>query len=508
MERNDQTDLLPNLILQHMPEAVITVDKKWAVSFMNPAAEILTGWTLKAALERNLGEILTLLDADTSEEIKIPSMRAFSRDSVPVVYWNLAMSSTDGNKTPVDAVFTAMKNIHGSATGCLLILTNVSVRNKHEKEFLNRQKIEAIANMAGSLAHDFSNSLAMISGHASSISDNLIPKTRAHEESLRILEAAKRAGNIAKRLISISRIGAVKTNMKIETVALGAIVKEAIKMAEESFESQKISFKIRNLENMPSIMADDRQLLDCLLNLILNSLDAMPDGGTITIDAGEITLRKINYTILRVRDTGCGMSKDVLLHAFEPFFTTKPAGAGAGLGLTVVQSSLGRWGGFVKIRSRPKQGTSVRLFLRKARIQPAREPSRGTKSGLESILIIDDSKALLEKNAAILKNAGYKVHSASCGEEGLQLYKKYADEINLSIIDLIMPGTGGKEILGEILAANPTAQIIMTSGFSRDYVRTSLERGAWGFIQKPFSSDHLLTAVRKILDQESAAKAE
>jgi len=504
----EQSGIPCDLILQNLPEAVIVTDKKWSIVYMNPAAETLTGWIQKTALGKDLSQIVRLLGRENRQELKIPSAHGFQNDKKSVNYLQCLSLSADNAETPVDASFAAIANPRSAGHGYLAIMSDITACLKLNEEHVNRQKISAISNMANYLARDFSDSLGTISGHASAIADNLIPKTRAHEEALRILQATKRAGILAKHLMSIARISDTSTDMKVEAISLGTVVKDAVKILEESLLSQTTSFKIRNPEGMPHIMADERQLVDCLINLLLNSIDAMPNGGTVAIDAAETVSGKNSFAVLRLRDSGVGMTKDVLMRAFDPFFTTKPAGAGSGLGLTVVKSFIERWGGFIKIRSRPDHGTSIRLFMRKARVQPARMTTRSAKVTLETILIVDDSKPLLEKNAAILRNADYNVHATTSADDGIELYAKHADEIDLAIIDLVMPGTDGRKVLEKILALNPTASIIMTSGFSRDYVRKTLERGAWGFIQKPFTADHLLTTVRKTLDQNSVLQAD
>lgn len=508
MEQKEHTGLPPATVLQHLPEAVIATDKKWVVTFTNPAADELTGLTGKSAAGKNLAEVIKLFSRDKNTEMNPLASRTFMQDRKPCSFLNCIIQCISGNRTPVDVFFAPLSGPKGPLNGYIVVIHDITERAKLDEEFINKQKIEAIANIAGGLAHDFTNSLGVITGHASSIADNLIPKTRAHEEALRILESSKHCGNIVKHLMSIARIGSTKTDMKVEAVPLDNIVKDAVNIMEESFASHKISFKIRNSSAMSYVMADDRQMLDCLVNLLLNSTEAMPDGGTVTIDAVEATFRKTSYVALRIRDNGRGMPNSVLKHVFDPFFTTKAPGLGAGLGLTVVMNSLQRWGGFIKIRSRPQQGTSIRLFLRKAKEQPARDTAKGSRDIRETILFVDDSAPCVEKYSAILKEAGYNVYAASGGLEGIDIYRKRVDEIDLSIIDLVMPGTDGRKVLEEILAFNPTASIIMSSGFSRDYVRTSLERGAWGFIQKPFSPDHFLTTVRKMLDQNNVVKSE
>ncbi len=507
MDQKEHNCPIEEAIFSSMPEAVFLADRKWRIVMMNPSAEALTGHSCKSSTGRILSDILKLHDSQTRKTLKLQKPGNKSGNGHSRNYWNLVLSSTASPEIFVDCSVMLLNGTKQSQ-GCYLVtLKNVSEKTALDCELLNKSKISAIANLASSLAHDFTNTLAVISGHASAIADNLIPKTRAHEEALRILESAKRAGNLTKHLMSIARIGDAKADIKLEPVHLGNVVKDAVTVMEESCSSQTLTFKARNPDAMPYVTADERQILDCLINLMINSTEAMPKGGTITIDAEDITHRKTNYVALRIRDNGNGMSREVLSRVFDPFFTTKPAGTGIGLGLTVVRTSLQRWGGFVKVYSRPGHGTSVKLFLRKAKTQPPKDSLRGDKAGRETLHLVDDTPTLLEKSAQILKSEGYNIYKAENGEEGLRIYQKHADDIDLAIIDFVMPGANGKKVF-EGLEINPTASIIMTSGFSREYVRISLEKGAWGYLQKPFSPEHLLTTVRRILDQHLLVKPE
>ena len=176
-----------------------------------------------------------------------------------------------------------------------------------------------------------------------------------------------------------------------------------------------------------------------------------------------------------------------------------------GLGLTIVETSLRKWDGFVKVRSQPEHGSSFRLFLPKAVGQAPRK-ARQSKVGGETALVVDDDIKTRKVFASILREAGYKVHLAADAKQFLETYKKRFDEIDVAIVDLIMPDFDGKEVLNAILDINPTALVIMTSGFSRDYVRGYLERGSWGFAQKPVDSNQLLTTMRRLLDQQVARR--
>jgi nitrogen-specific signal transduction histidine kinase/CheY-like chemotaxis protein len=371
-----------------------------------------------------------------------------------------------------------------------------------ERDDLDRHKIEAIGHIAGNVARNYKDWLGIVAGHASAIADNLIPETRAHEEAMKMLDATKMAGRISNQLESIARASDASIEIKIGPVAMADVVRKSVNTIRSMIGKQKIEFKIRNPEQMPHVMADAAQLPDCLMNLLLNSVEAMPDGGTITVD----TVIKIDgnkdYVVLRVRDAGCGMTKEVIERMYEPFFTTKKRGSALGLGLTVVQSSVQQWNGYIKARSQPGHGSSFRVFIPRARIRVAKDAKKSTRAGAETILVVDDNEQILAEARSTLRDAGYRVFAASSGEECISLYKRHATEINLLIIDVVMPGHDGKEVLKGILEIDPTAHIIMTSGFSRDYVRTYLERGEWGFVQKPYAERHLLSVVRGVLDRE------
>jgi len=355
------------------------------------------------------------------------------------------------------------------------------------------------------VAHDLNHWLALISGHALSIADNLLPNTRAHEEALKIIISTRYVGGLAKRLLGIARASRTGSTVRTEQIALDEAVTNAVSMAEATLPDRHIRFKIRGLGKVPYVVANSDQLLDCLINLFLNSADAMAKGGTVTIDAREISERNKNFVVLRVHDTGRGMSKEVLSHIFEPFFTTKGADSALGLGLTVVKNSLEQWGGFVKVWSKPNRGTCFSLYIPRGTLQSRKEQKKTASAGGETVLVVDDDVAILNETKKMLKDEGYKVLTASSGAEGISVFKKNLKGIQISAIDVVMPDKDGKSVLKKIREIDPTALIIMTSGFSRDYVRSYLERGAWSFLQKPLDRVQLLSLVRRMLDEKMAA---
>ena len=368
----------------------------------------------------------------------------------------------------------------------------------------SRRQVELMAGMASSIAHDFSNSVGIIAGHAASIADHLIPRTHAHEEALAILDATKHAGSLIKRLLSFARSGKTTGEQFTESVALHNVVDDAIAIARNAFAGKHVAFKVMDLRDVPQVAVDAGQFLELLLNLFRNAVDAMPEGGTISIDASQQSVDSTQYVILRVRDNGVGMTPEVRHRILEPFFSTKGDSAGLGLGLTVVRHAVESWGGLVKVRSTLGHGSSFRLFLPRAASEKAEAVRQKEKPARATILVVDDDESCLAELESILKGEGYATLTARGGEEGLALFEKHAGRIGLLVVDVVMPGTDGKQLLGKILESDPTAQIIMTSGFSRDYVRGYLEVGAWGFVQKPVDAEQLKRIVRRMLGQRRA----
>lgn len=487
-------------ILRYMSDAVIAVDKKGFVAFMNPPAEHLTGLSKRKAIGTPLKEVFQLFDPETRTTLRIPTSRYFQHKHKPYSFKHSTLVAQNGEEIPVDAVVTPIKGYGGIINGCVLVFRNIRKELIEERTMQDKQKIEVTVKMAGSIAYDYSNLFSIICGHASAIIDNVIPKTRAYEEALRILEVAEHANELTRRITSVAKAANIADNTKIERVDLREVIKESISLMEGSFTEMKISLKVLNYDTMPYVNANSVQLLNCIMHLLHNAADAMQNDGTITIDVAEKRIGNRTFAVLRVRDNGSGMDKDIIDRIFEPFFSTKKGKVAIGVGLTVVRNCVEHWGGFVRVRSRPAHGTSIRLFMPKAKLRTEKDLRHG--AGGETILLADDRKDSLIETSEILRLAGYKVHAVRNGEECLAVYKKHADRIKLSIIDMVMPGKDGRKVLREILEINPTALIIMTSGFSRDYVRGYLERGAWEFIQKPFDREHLLGMVRRALDHK------
>ena len=488
-------------VLDSMTDGIMATDKRARIAFMNRAAEKFTGRSARRAAGEPLRDILHLENPATDKPLRIPTVRSLQAGKRPSEFPRSVCTASTGGKRLVDAVFFPIRGVRGRIDGIIAVIRDVAKVVERERATQDGQRIETIGSMASSIAREFGDYLGTISGHAFSIVDNLLPNTRAHDDARKILETTSYASGLTKRLTSIAAAGSTGEEPEMGPVDLQKVVSDAMDILTPGFAQQLVSFKTRGCESAPFAMADERQLLDCVINLFMNAAEAMPQGGVISVDCSRKTISKDNYIVLRVRDTGCGMPRDVLDRAFEPFFSTDDSGKAVGLGLTVVQNSVQRWGGFVKVRSQPGRGSSFRIFMRKAK--SARSRRKATPSGGETLLIVDHRERDRTHAQQILQGAGYTVHAAETAAQFLDLFERYSKDIRVSIVDVFMPGTAGKTLLEKMTKLDPTAQIVMTSGFSRDYVRSYLERGAWDFVQKPLDPDQLLASVRRALSKRT-----
>jgi PAS domain S-box-containing protein len=382
-----------------------------------------------------------------------------------------------------------------------------------EAQLLQSQKIEAIGRLAGGVAHDFNNMLAGIMGYASLVQMKLEPGDPRAKDTGEILTICKRARDLTGDLLGFARKG----KFRKERINLNESVRNVRKLLKRTI-SKKIRIEIQLAEVLSRLEGDPSQIEQVLMNLCINSADAMNDGGQLTISTREFFLDEVGrsgawdlepgrYVELLVSDDGTGMAPEILKSAFEPFFTTKPQGEGTGLGLSMVYGTIKNHGGSISLESEPGQGTMVLILL------PALEPADGdeaqasdqqpvaARSGQGTILLVDDEEIVRNTTARLLESMGYQVVMAGDGEEAVKIYQEEQDEIALVLLDVAMPGMDGPETFHKLREINPAVRGLLFSGYSADAAANQLvDEGAVGFIQKPFMADQLADAVAKALD--------
>lgn len=380
-----------------------------------------------------------------------------------------------------------------------------------EKQFRQSQKMEAVGRLAGGIAHDFNNLLTVIVGYSQVLSTELGPQHPLRGKVDETLRAGERAAMLIRQLLTFSR----KQSLDPKILSLNTAVTSL-----ESLLRRLIGEDIQLVSKLDStngrLRADQAQLEQVLVNLIVNARDAMPKGGMLTVETAQVELTRSPvyhitpllpgpYVRLSVGDTGCGMDRQTQSHIFEPFFTTKGEGKGSGLGLSTVFGIVTQCGGAIDVTSRVGHGTRFDLYfpsiesdiLTTAPTQSLGQPQRGT----ETILLVEDEPSVRTLVRDELRKLGYRVIEAKNGVEACLLATQQAGSLQLLLTDVVMPGMGGRELAQHLSVIKPDLRILFISGYMDDVgIMAGQEEGMSSFLQKPFTPEVLARAVRTLLD--------
>jgi PAS domain S-box-containing protein len=386
-----------------------------------------------------------------------------------------------------------------------------SQRKQLEQQLRQSQKMEAIGQLAGGVAHDFNNLLTAINGYSSLALQRAAPDDRIRGYLEEIKKAGERAANLTRQLLAFGR----KQMLKPILLNLNDVVSEMSKMLRRLI-GEDICFDARFDPELKHIRADPGQIEQVLVNLVVNSRDAMPHGGTLRIETAnfeidhEFASRHLGlmpgkYVVLTVSDDGCGMDEETKARIFEPFFTTKEKGRGTGLGLSTVYGIVKQSGGNVWVYSEPGDGTVFKVFLPQFQ-QQSESPTKPSidlvpPRGSETILLVEDEDVVRGLARQILEQAGYHVLDARGGEEAIRLCRKLRGPIDLLLTDVVMPETSGKEVADRLTKLRPATRVLYMSGYTDDaIVHHGVLDSDVEFIQKPFTPVALAKKVREVLD--------
>jgi nitrogen-specific signal transduction histidine kinase len=396
----------------------------------------------------------------------------------------------------------------------LLQLQAEAERAQVEAQLQRTQRLEGLGQLAGGVAHDFNNLIAVISNYATFIAETAAEDglTEIAADAAQITKAAQRGADLTHQLLAFARREVVRPR----PLSLNDVVTDIEQMLRRSI-GEHITLDVRLQPGLPSITADPGQLDQVLVNLAVNARDAMPRGGTLTIEtrglavdrdytAGRPHLRTGRYVRLRVSDTGTGMPPEVIERAFEPFYTTKPAGKGTGLGLATVYGIITAAGGDLSIYSEPGLGTTFTILMPTTDAQPAEaeeaaEPPRSDyRPG--TVLAVEDEPALRDVLRRILAGAGHEVLIAADGPAALDLAQQHAGPIDVLLTDVVMPHMLGRDLAERFLALAPGACVLFMSGYARPALdmQGTLDPDVT-LVEKPFSKTQLLAAVQQCLER-------
>ncbi len=499
-------------IIENMENGYFEIDLEGNLTFGNrPLADIL-GYAPEEIRGLNYRQYM---DAETAEQV-VGKFDVMRRTGAPERFSRYTIIRKDGSRRILETSAAVINDSAGRPVGFRGVVFDITEKlaaEREKKELENRvqqvQRLESIGKLAGGVAHDFNNLLMGIQGNVSLMMLETDPR-HDHYEKLKSIEATVKTGaELTGQLLGFARGGKYMTR----PVDLNETVQRTLKLFGRTRKEVKIVEKYQ--EDLWTVVADRGQIEQVLLNILINAWQAMPGGGYIYIETGNTILEQSllntfeitpgRFVRVTISDTGVGMDQSVQEKIFEPFFTTKEMGRGTGLGLASSYGVIKNHGGAIDFRSRPGKGTSFSVFLPAVDEAVVRHtpPARAEKiaGGTETILLVDDEEMILESNGPLLRKLGYTVLTAASGEEAVDLYRRRGARIDLVVLDMIMPGMGGRKVFERLRALNPNVRILLSSGYSLSgQAETIMARGCAGFIQKPFDVEALSREVRRILN--------
>ncbi len=494
-------------IIGSSPLAIWAVDLEGKLTFWNPAAERIFGWTESEVIGRPLPAVPEELKGEYADWLvrfqNGQSLSAVERERV----------RKDGTRIQVEIWTAPLRDASGKISGTIAIDSDVTGRKLLEEQFRQSQRLEAVGRLAGGVAHDFNNLLTVICGYTETLIEECGDRPDLVEYAREIQYAGDRATSLTAQLLAFGR----RQIFQPRILDLNEVVARSTKLVQRVI-GEDIEVVTTLASGMCQVRADPGHIDQVIMNLVVNARDAMADGGRLTIETAETVLdenysdRHIGvapgrYCMLAISDTGSGMSSEVKSRLFEPFFTTKPLGKGTGLGLSIVYGIVKQSGGELGVYSELGKGTTFKIYLPAAEAAGEEElvvhPSVEAQ-GSETILVCEDEDHIRRLVFTVLQKLGYRVLVAPDPKEALRIAREFHDVIHLLLTDVVMPNGNGLELAATLSRMRPNLKVMYMSGYADHHLAGSkiLEKGA-AFLQKPFAATTLAAKVREGLAQVS-----
>lgn len=495
------------ITLNSIGDGVICTDTDGRVTLFNSMAEKLTGWTSVEAIGRPLEEIFRLVNIRTGLPCENPVDKVLTTGNVVGLADHSLLVGRDGEKRQIADSGAPIRDHDGAIIGVVLVFRDITRQLQMEKELQKIQKLESIGVLAGGIAHDFNNLLVAIIGNLSLTEPLVEGDSKARELVHNAKAASLRAKELTCQLLTFAKGGApVK-----KTSSLADVIRESVGFV---LHGEKVNCIFQIPDDLWLVEIDQGQISQVMQNLVINARDAMPDGGTITISCvnlEEITGENLPgadngpFVRLTVSDTGCGIDRALMERIFEPYFTTKEAGNG--LGLAICHSIISQHGGHITVESRRGAGSSFKIYLPAVPGVQATEPVAGdqdrTGHGGGHVLVMDDEELVREVTRSMLEDLGYTAVTVTEGREAVQVFRQHQEAgtpFDIVIMDLTVPGgMGGREAAVEILALDPQARLVVSSGYSNDPVMADCRK--YGFaaaLVKPYMVHELESVLAEL----------
>ncbi|MEP6715725.1 MAG: ATP-binding protein [Terriglobia bacterium] len=496
------------MLFEAAPEALIAVSLEGLhVTAANRMALALIGDTRENLSRYSLRDLLAPQDLTKLQAL----IKQGTTSTAPSTVENCSFRNRSGVVIAADLIVA----FEPEAPLLMISIRDATARTNVQEQVRQAQKMEALGMLSGGIAHDFNNLLTIIVGYSQMLlgsSQVAAEKDRTAIEQ--ILKASERAAELTSQLLAFSRRQPVQPKI----VEVNRIVDQTVAMLGRLI-GEHIELRIQKAADAGRIHADAGQIQQVLMNLAINSRDAMPGGGRLDICTANVELgangasdgvvaKPGSYVMLEVADTGTGMDSATRARVFEPFFTTKPSGHGTGLGLSTVHGLVRRWGGTITLHSEPGQGSTFRVYLPRVQDEPTEQRPEAVEAhgGHETILLVEDEEGVRRMVHMALERRGYRVLVAASGPEGLEIARSHEGAIDLLITDIVMPQMNGTDFALRLLKDRPATRLLFISGYTGNVFQAGgPQPDEMTFLQKPFAPTNLTDRVRKILDAGQAA---
>ncbi len=503
--------------LESAANAIMITDRDGTINWANAAFTVVSGYPLEEAL----GQKPSLFKSGAHDT-------AFYQNLWKTILagrvWSAEMTNRrkDGSLYTEETTITQVRNEKGEISHFIAVKQDITERKALDERLRQSQKMEAVGQLAGGVAHDFNNMLAVIQGNAELLlMDETQLTVRTREGLKHVVEVSQRAANLTRQLLALSR----KQVLQPQPLLLNEVIANLTKMLNRVI-SENIDLQCHYAAALPYVQADIGMMEQVILNLVVNARDAMPRGGQLRVATEQIKLdeaharthpeaRAGEFICLLVSDTGTGIAPEVLPRIFEPFFTTKEVGKGTGLGLATVYGIVQQHQGWIEVCSQVGKGSTFKVILpaipNPAQPTAATAASADLPSGTETILLVEDEHGVRMATRRVLESKGYKIREAANAQEALAVWQSHAEEIALLLTDIIMPGEmTGRDLAERLWAQRPGLKVIFMSGYSGEVIGKNpefIQRTNSHFLQKPCSSRILLETMRRCLDGKDPVAA-
>lgn len=493
--------------LRSIGDGVITTNTKGEIVFLNKIAEELTGWRQEAAYGQPLEKIFHIVSEISRERCENPVDKVIHSGQIIGLANHTTLVAKDGSERSIADSGAPIRDKDSNIIGVVLVFRDVTEKNKMEQELLKVKKLESVGVLAGGIAHDFNNILAAILGNINLALMDINLETETRKRLTEAEKASIRAKDLTQQLLTFSKGGEpVK-----ETTSIPKIIKDS---AEFVLHGSNVACQYTIPDDLRLVNIDKGQMSQVIQNIIINANQAMPEGGIIHVtcenidsltDENALLPHQENYIKITLTDSGIGIPTGVIDKIFDPYFSTKQEGSG--LGLAISHSIISKHNGHISVQSTPGVGTTFTIYLPASFQKQKKEKSNEIikpRTGKTKIMVMDDEEMVRDIAQAMIDRLGHEVVLAQDGTEALELYKEQSDSgepIDVIIMDLTIPGgMGGKEAVKEILAINPDAKVIVSSGYSNDPAMANCQE--YGFVAavvKPYQLQELTNVINQVL---------